>query len=195
MKLTVAFGAQSSLVNLRGWHARPFNLALIYFSQIETNRVRNISQFCVVFTKLLSHIYTHLITAFPDARTNGDVQIFRTAGEFAVQFVNGVAGNVSYGSTPAGVDRSDSSIAGIDDQDRYAVRRLDCDKDTGRVFDEGVSLPQRAGVPIGGDHGIGMDLVESGDIWTLAEIFGQPGAKTMHQPIECIQQTDAIDVF
>ena len=63
----MAFGAQLSVVNLRGWHAEPPHLAAVYVSQVQMNGVG------VVFTKLLSNIWPHLITAFPDPRTNCDV--------------------------------------------------------------------------------------------------------------------------
>ena len=112
-----------------------------------------------------------------------------------MQFSDGTAGDVSYSSTPAGMHCSDSAIPGIDDQDRDAVCGFDRYQNARRIFNEGVAFSQRARPAFGGDHRIGMDLPQSGDIWTLAEILRQPGTKTVHQPIECVQRTDAIDVF
>ena len=112
-----------------------------------------------------------------------------------MQFSDGAAGNLLYGSAPPGMHSSNSAVTGIDDQDRDAVCGFDRHQNARRVFNEGVAFSQRAAPAFGGDHRIGMDLVQSGDIWTLAEIIRQSGTKAVHQPIECVQRTDAIDIF
>jgi hypothetical protein len=88
-----------------------------------------------------------------------------------MQFGNGARGDGPYGSTPAGMHCGYGSIPGIDNQERNAIRGFDGYQNVWRVFDKGVAFSQTAGPAFGGDHLIGMDLVESGDIWARAEII------------------------
>jgi len=157
--------------------------------------LRGIAQFGTIFGKLRGHIGTDLVAAFANSGPDGDMQIPRLGAEFRLHLSDGPGGDLSRGSSPACMNSGHGTFDGIYHQQGNAIGGFDRHQQPRSVFQERVAVAQAAGPATGGYHSIGVNLMQGCEVAATAEAFRPAGSEAMHQPVERLERTHAVDIL
>jgi len=145
------------------------------------------------FAKLFHDLRPHFITAFADARPDGDYKVLDPATKSirhgAYCFRQDLLGR----APPAGVHSRDGSVGRIGDQDGQAVGGSNRQRYPRCVRDQGVALAQFARL-FSKNYFLGMNLTEGSKTLAGWPIGTSTGTEAVFQPRELIEHFGPIDL-
>src|SRR5579884_2207547 len=148
-----------------------------------------------LLAKLCGHLRSDLVAARADGGADGGVHIGGMRAETFAHGGQSRSRDARGRPAPPRVDGGDGAPAGIDQEQRHAIGRLHGDDCAGRIFEQGVTLPEDAAPASGGDAGSRVNLLQRGEMSKLRRNIRVARTETVHQPRETVQRGGAVDVL
>src|SRR5208282_674947 len=158
-------------------------------------RLRQIAQTGIVLGELGSNLWSHLIAALADSRTDSHKQFSGAARELHPHRFDRARGDLPCGAAPAGVNGSDGAMNRIHDQNRNTIGCLDRDERSGRIFEQRVAIAEAARTAAAFHDRVAMNLMESRQMAATAETVRLARAEAMDEPLESIEMTHAVNLL
>jgi hypothetical protein len=186
MKLVPAFRAQARYVDLLRRNSDGNQLPAIGFGQVQGGLTFQIIALRKPSSKVSGNFGAHLEAAGADGWSDGSVHF----GQIRAHGQESFRRDFLHCPAPTRMHRGDPAAAGVNQQHREAIGRFHGNQGPRRFGDEGIALADPAAGSVYAHGDVGVDLVQSRNVFRVARVTG---AEAMFQPREPFERFGAVN--